>query len=68
MFKYNFVEWLKAASIRGLKTFAQTMLSMLTVGAAMNEIEWGYIASCSLVALIASILTSVAGLPELDKE
>lgn len=68
MFKYNFVEWAKAASIRGLKTFAQTMLSMLTVGAAMNEIEWGYIASCSLVALIASILTSVAGLPELDKE
>ncbi len=68
MLKHNFKDWIKAAGIRAVKTFAQTMLSMITVGAAISEIDWLYIASCSAVALVASVLTSVVGLPELDKQ
>ena len=67
MLKYNFKDWLKASSVRAIKTFAQTMLSMISVGVAISEIDWKYIASCSVVAFISSILTSIAGLPELDK-
>lgn len=58
-------EWLHAALIRALRTFCQTALSMITIGAAMSEIDWAKILSISLVSGIISILTSVAtGLPE----
>lgn len=56
--------WIKAAGVRAIKTFAQTMLSMITVGAALTEVNWTYILSCSVVALICSVLTSLTGLPE----
>ena len=62
----NFKLWLKAAAIRAIKTFAQVFASLLTVGAAINEIDWGYTASVALVSTIYSILTSMAGLPEVD--
>ena len=62
----NFKLWLKAATIRAVKTFAQVFASLLTVGAAINEIDWGYTASVALVSTIYSILTSMAGLPEVD--
>ena len=68
MLKYKFKDWAKAAGVRAIKTFAQTILSMITVGAAISEIDWLYIASCSAVALLASVLTSVAGLPELESK
>jgi hypothetical protein len=60
-------KWLKAASIRSLKTFAQSFASLMTVGAAVNEINWGYIASVSLVSAVYSIVTSIAGLPEVKE-
>lgn len=60
-------KWLKAAGIRAVKTFAQTFASMMTVGAALSEIDWKYTFSCSLVALIYSLVTSLAGLPELKE-
>lgn len=63
----NFKKWLKASGIRAIKTFAQTFASLMTVGAVVSEIEWGYIASASAVAGIYSIVTSVAGLPELKE-
>ena len=56
----NFKPWLKAAAIRAVKTFAQVFASLLTVGAAINEIDWGYTASVALVSTIYSILTSMA--------
>lgn len=59
--------WLKAAGVRALKTFAQTMVSMITVGAALTEVDWLTVGSVSLTAAILSILTSIAGLPELEK-
>lgn len=59
--------WAKAALIRAIKTFAQTMLGGLVVGAAVSEINWLYLASVSAVAFIASILTSIVGLPEVEE-
>ena len=57
-------EWLRAAAIRAVKTMAQTALGMITIGSAASELDWKYIASVSLVAGVYSILTSLAGLPE----
>lgn len=65
---YNFKDWLKAAGIRAIKTVAQTALGMLTIGATIQEVNWANVASVALVAGIYSMLTSVAGLPELDAE
>ena len=60
-------EWAKAASIRAIKTIAQTALGMLTIGATMSEVNWHNVISVALVAGIYSLLTSLAGLPELNK-
>ena len=65
--KEGFVEWIKKAGIRAIKTCAQTMLGFIAVGAAMSDIPWLYALSVSAVATIASLLTSTAGLPELKK-
>lgn len=59
------VEWFKAAAIRALRTMAQTALGMLTIGAAINEINWLNVASVAFVAAVYSLLTSLATtLPE----
>lgn len=63
----KFIKWLKAAGIRALKTAAQTALAGITVGAAFADINWPVIGSTAAVAAIASLLTSVAGLPELKE-
>lgn len=57
-------EWVKAALIRAIKTVAQTLIGMITVGAAISEVNWGYIFSVSVVAGLVSLLTSIGGLPE----
>lgn len=62
------IKWCKAAGIRALKTFGQSFASMLTVGAAMNEINWRYVGSVAAVSAIYSLATSLAGLPELQDE
>jgi hypothetical protein len=64
---WNWKEWLKAALIRAIKTFAQTAVSMIAVGAAFSEIDWIRVASVSGVAFVLSMLTSLAGLPEVEK-
>jgi hypothetical protein len=60
-------KWIKAALIRAIKTFAQTGASLITVGAVISDIDWVMIASASAVAFIYSILTSLAGLPEVKE-
>lgn len=60
--------WIKCAGVRAIKTFAQTFGSMMTVGAAVSELNWGYMASCAVVATVYSLMTSLAGLPELKVE
>lgn len=57
-------EWIRCASVRALKTMAQVAGSMLTVGQAFGEVNWGYVSSVAVTAGIISIITSVAGIPE----
>lgn len=65
--KEKFLKWLRAAGVRAIKTAAQTALAGITVGAALAEINWIAICSTAAVAAIASLLTSIAGLPELKE-
>ena len=63
------LDWLKAAGIRALKTVAQTAIATIGTTALMNEVNWIMVGSASLMAGILSMLTSIAGLPELkDKD
>lgn len=64
----NWKEWLKAAAIRAVRTFAQTALSMITIGQAFAEVNWISVISVSGVAAVLSILTSLAGLPEVSEQ
>lgn len=61
------IKWLQAASVRAVKTMSQTALAMIAVGAAVTDLDWMRIGSVALVAGIASLLTSLAGLPELTE-
>ena len=60
--------WLKAALIRAIKTMAQTAAALIGVSAVMSEVDWPMVASASVLAGILSILTSIAGLPEVTLE
>lgn len=60
--------WIKAAGIRAIKTIAQTAVAMLSVGMTMSDVNWIEVASVSLLAGIYSLLTSVAGLPEVKED
>ena len=61
--------WLKAMAIRALRTMAQTALTMITIGAAVSDINWQLILSVSLVSGLYSVLTSIATkLPEVQEE
>lgn len=68
MKKTNMKEWAKAAGIRAIKTMAQTALSLITVGNMLTEMNWVSIISISLTAGIASVLTSITGLPEVEQD
>lgn len=65
---WNWKEWALAALIRAIRTFAQTFAGCIAVGAAMNEVDWLRALSVSGVAFVLSILTALAGLPEVKKE
>lgn len=60
--------WLKAAGIRALKTVAQTAVATIGTSAVMGEVEWVMVGSAAALAGILSLLTSVAGLPEVNTE
>lgn len=63
----NFKKWIKAAGIRALKTVAQTAVSVIGTSAVLDEVNWIIVASASALAGVVSLLTSIAGLPELKK-
>lgn len=61
-------EWFKAALIRALKTIAQTAVATIGTAAVMSEVNWVMVASASVLAGVLSLLTSVAGLPEVEEK
>ena len=65
--KWNWKEWAVAALIRAVRTFAQTFAGCIAVGAAVEEVQWLRALSVSGVAFVLSILTSLGGLPEVQK-
>lgn len=62
------IQWWKAAGIRAIKTIAQTAIATIGSSALISQIDWKVVASASVVAGIISLLTSLAGLPELKIE
>ena len=64
----NWKTWLKAAGIRAVKTVAQSAIATIGTSAAMGEVNWVLVASTAAVAGILSLLTSIAGLPEVKTE
>ena len=66
--KNNFKLWIKCASIRALKTICQTAIATIGTSAVMSEVNWIMVGSASLLSGILSILTSIAGLLEVDEK
>lgn len=66
--KRNWIEWGKAAGVRAIKTVAQAAIAGIGTAAAMGQVDWKYVISASALAGVLSMLTSIAGLPELKKE
>ena len=66
MLKYEFKDWIKASGMRAIKTVAQTAVATIGTAAVIGNVDWVMVASTSALAGILSVLTSVAGLPELD--
>ena len=64
----NFKKWIAAAGVRALKTVAQTAVATIGTSAVISEVNWIMVASASVLAGVLSLLTSVAGLPELKEE
>ena len=61
-------KWIKAAGIRAVKTIAQATIAGIGTAAALGQVDWKYVVSASVLAGVISILTSIAGIPEVDSE
>ena len=66
--KRNWKQWLKAAGVRAVKTVAQTAVATIGASAVISEVDWIMVVSASLLAGVVSLLTSIAGLPEVPAE
>lgn len=60
--------WIKAAGVRAIKTVAQTAVATIGTSAVLQEVNWVAVVSASVLAGVLSVLTSVAGLPEVKEE
>ena len=63
----NFEAWIKAAGIRAIKTVAQTAVATIGTAVVLDEVNWIMVGSAAVLAGLLSLLTSVAGLPELEE-
>lgn len=68
MNKEKILNWLKCAGVRAIKTVAQTAVATIGTSAVMGDVNWLAVGSASLLAGILSLLTSIAGLPEIKEE
>ena len=66
--KDNFKKWIKAAAVRAIKTVAQTAIATIGTTAMMREVDWAVVLSTSALAGVLSVLTSIAGLPEVESK
>lgn len=64
----NTVKWAKAAGIRAVKTAAQTAVAAIGTSAYMGEVNWAMVGSTAALAAIVSVITSIAGIPEVEEE
>lgn len=64
----KFKTWLKASSIRAVRTIAQTAIAMIGTSVVIADVDWIMVTSASLLAGVLSVLTSIAGLPEIKEE
>lgn len=65
--KENVKLWIKCAGVRAIKTVAQTAVATIGTSVAIGDVNWAMVASASVLAGILSILTSIAGLPEVEE-
>ena len=67
MTKEKFVKWIKAAGVRAIKTVAQTAVATIGTAVALGDVNWVMVVSAAALSGVLSLLTSVAGLPELKE-
>ena len=65
--KKNFNKWMKAAGVRAIKTVAQTAVGLIGTSLVFSDVNWQVVLSASLLAGVTSLLTSIAGIPEVEK-
>lgn len=65
--KKNFKQWIKCAGVRAIKTVAQTAVGLIGTSLVFADVNWQVVASASILAGVTSLLTSIAGIPEVDK-
>ena len=62
----NTIKWCKATGIRAVKTMAQTAVGVIGAGTVISSVDWTMVLSASVVAGVVSVLTSIAGIPEVE--
>jgi len=62
----NTIKWCKATGIRAVKTMAQTAVGVIGAGTVISSVDWKMVLSASVVAGVVSVLTSIAGIPEVE--
>lgn len=65
--KYDLKLWAKAAGVRAVKTMAQTAVGLIGTSLVLTDVSWPVVASASILSGVTSLLTSIAGLPELEE-